>query len=94
MLPVLHEEAALLPSENDPPPETLEAKVDTFLRTCWLWQAGQITSFTALALRTNSSKDFPQSVQVNSNKGMVIPPENLDAAEAERLQRNFGFFFA
>ena len=94
MPPVLHEEAALLPSENDPPPETLEAKVDTFLRTCWLWQAGQVTSFTALALRTNSSNDLPQLVQLNSNKGMVIPPGHLDAAQAERLQRNFDLFFA
>lgn len=67
---VLHEAAELAPRENEPPPEPREAKVDIFLLTCELPQLGQVTSLTALALRTSSSKGRLQSAHMNSNKGI------------------------
>ena len=71
VLPVLHEEAVLdAPSEKLLPPETLEAKVETFFFTALDWHCGQITSELPLK-RTNSSKDFPQSLHTNSNKGIA-----------------------
>jgi hypothetical protein len=70
VLPVLHE-AALpdAPSEKLPPPEILDAKVETFFFTAVDWHFGQVTSVLLLK-RTNSSKDFPHSLQTNSNKGI------------------------
>jgi hypothetical protein len=54
------QDAAEEPNEkDDPPPETLEAKVDIFLVTSSLWQDGQITPSIMLALRTNSSNWLP-----------------------------------
>jgi hypothetical protein len=70
VLPVLHEAAELAPRENEPPPELREAKVEIFLVTCKLPQVGQMTSLTALELRTSSSKGRLQSVQTNSNRGI------------------------
>jgi hypothetical protein len=70
--PVLHEEAALEPKEYEPPPLTFEANVDIFFLIFGLPQAGQATVSTAAALRTSSSKGWLHSVQMNSNRGMVI----------------------
>jgi hypothetical protein len=71
VLPVLQEalEADGL-NENEPPPETFEAKVETFFFTWSLPQDGQITLFAEVLLRTSSSNGFPQLLQVNSNKGI------------------------
>jgi len=55
-LPVLHEADAPAFSEKEFPPETFEAKVDTFFLTCELPHDGQVTSLVSLALRTSSSK--------------------------------------
>jgi hypothetical protein len=63
----------------------LEAKVEIFLRTWRPWQTGQITSLAALALRSSSSNGVPQSVQMNSNRGIIIPPKDLDAEGKKRL---------
>jgi len=68
VLPVLQE--ALELKEDGLPPLNFEAKVETFLRTCLLWHAGQTTSLVALALRTSSSKESPHSRQVNSKIGI------------------------
>ncbi len=76
VLPVLHAEEALL-KENELPPADLEAKRDTFFRTSVLWQAGQITSSTALELRTSSSKGFPHWLQTNSKIGIFTPCERI-----------------
>jgi hypothetical protein len=67
---VLQLEAGALLNENELPPATLEAKVEIFFLTCWLLQAGQITSFVALALRTSSSNGQPHSSQTNSKIGI------------------------
>jgi hypothetical protein len=67
---VLHEAAELAPKENEPLPEWREAKVDIFLLTCELPHAGQVTSWTALALRTSSSNGQLQSPHTNSNRGI------------------------
>ena len=57
--------AALLALDLVPPATRLENS-DSFFFTCWLSQLGQATSLTALALRTNLSKDVPQLGQSNS----------------------------
>jgi len=73
VLPVLHA-ADEDPSENeDPPPLTLDAKVDTFFLISALLQAGQTTPSITLALRTSSSNWLPQSLQTNSNNGICSP---------------------
>jgi hypothetical protein len=73
VLPVLQDDALLLGlKENEPPPETLDAKVDTFFFTAFDWHFGQVTSLTALLLRTNSSNDFPQSPHTNSKIGIRL----------------------
>jgi len=43
-LPVLQLELELPPNENELPPDDFEAKVEIFLVTSLLWQAGQVTS--------------------------------------------------
>jgi hypothetical protein len=68
--PVLHEAAELAPKEKPPPPERREANVDIFLLTCVLPHTGQVTSCTALALRTSSSNGRLQSPHTNSNRGI------------------------
>jgi hypothetical protein len=77
-------------NEKEPPPDTLEAKVEIFFFTFWLLQAGQTTSLAVLLLRTSSSKGLLQSEQTNSKIGINDPPENnfkhLDAEEAKKLQ--------
>jgi hypothetical protein len=73
VLPVLHAADELLDDkEKELPPLILEAKVDTFLRTCRLLQLGHNIPSTSLALRTSSSKFFPQSAHTNSKIGMHI----------------------
>lgn len=69
--PVLQDEALLEvePNEKELPPETLEAKVDTFFFTEPDWHAGQVTWLTPLK-RTNSSKAMPQSLHTNSKIGI------------------------
>ena len=64
------------------PPEILEAKVEICLSTYPLSQAGQITSSTLLALRTSSSNSHPQSLQTNSNIGIVpsLVPRHINSA--------------
>jgi hypothetical protein len=52
----LHAAAVLALVENDPLPAILEANVEIFFFTRSLWQLGQMTSPTALELKTNSSK--------------------------------------
>jgi len=69
VLPVLQDDW-LLPNEKEAPPDTLEAKVEIFLRTCGLPQFGQATWSTRLALRSSSSKGRLQSLQTNSNMGI------------------------
>jgi hypothetical protein len=68
--PVLQDEAALELNENEPPPLTLDANVESFFLTCGLPQLGQVTSAMALELRSSSSKGWLQSVQMNSNSGI------------------------
>jgi hypothetical protein len=84
----LHEDEVLAPRENGLPPEPLEAKVESFFLTFGLPQTGQVTSEVALALRSSSSKDWLQVVQVNSKRG-IVSPENrflsLDEDTHERL---------
>jgi hypothetical protein len=72
--PVLQLEAGALLNENELPPEALEAKVEIFFFTFWLWQDGQTTSLAALLLRTSSSKGLLQSEQTNSKMGIKVPP--------------------
>jgi hypothetical protein len=86
VLPVLQDDW-LLPSEKEAPPDTLEAKVEIFLRTCGLPQLGQATWSTRLALRSNSSNGRWQSLQTNSYIGIrfisvkkIIITAILDAA--------------
>lgn len=70
---MLHDEALLLLvlNENELPPETLAAKVDTFFFTELDWHFGQVTSLTELK-RTSSSKAFPQSLHTNSKIGIAF----------------------
>jgi hypothetical protein len=70
VLPVLQEAAELAPKENELPAEAREANVDIFLLTCKLPHEGHVTSLTALALRTSSSKGRLQSAHTNSNRGI------------------------
>jgi len=53
-------------------PATFEAKVEICLVTCVLSQSGQITSPTALELRTSSSNEVPHSWQTNSKIGIYF----------------------
>ena len=71
VLLVLQEAAELAPNENEAPPEILEAKVEIFFLTCAPPHLGQVTSPTAPALRTSSSKSWSQVVQTNSKSGIV-----------------------
>jgi hypothetical protein len=71
VLPVLHEADGPALSENEPPPVIFEAKVEIFFFTCRLPQVGQITSSTALELRTSSSNGWLQVAHTNSNRGIV-----------------------
>jgi hypothetical protein len=68
--PVLQLEAGALLKEKALPPDTLEAKVEIFFFTFWLWQDGQTTSLTALEVRTSSSKGLLHSEQTNSKMGI------------------------
>jgi hypothetical protein len=70
VLPVLQEGAALLKVDRPDPPLTFEANTEICFFTCWLPQAGQVTSETALALRTSSSNGLPHWLHTNSNNGM------------------------
>jgi hypothetical protein len=72
VLPVLQAAGAEIPRLKAAPPLTFEANVETFLRTCRLPHLGQITSSTALALRTSSSNSFLHSVHSNSNIGIAF----------------------
>jgi hypothetical protein len=65
-LPVLQLELEVLPNENMPPPEGLEAKVEIFLVTFWLSQVGQVISAILLLLMTSFSNGRPQSAHTNS----------------------------
>ena len=67
---MLHEAAGALAKESEPPPDTLEAKVEICFLTWAPWQAGQVTSLVAAALRTSSSKGLPQSSHTNSKMGI------------------------
>ena len=69
--PVLQDAALLEPKEYEPP-LTLEAKVEIFFLIFELPQDGQDTPSLAVALRTNSSKGWLHSVQMNSNKGIAV----------------------
>jgi hypothetical protein len=90
VLPVLQEAAEELPKDREPPPESLDAKLETFFRTCLLPQVGQFTSVTWLELRSSSSKGFPQSLHSNSNNGMRLSSKrnvhnlSLDAGTGKR----------
>lgn len=55
VLPVLQEDAELRLEEREPPPMILAAKVEIFRCTSELLHTGQLTSLTALALRSSSS---------------------------------------
>jgi hypothetical protein len=61
----------LLPNEVELPPESLDAKVEIFLVTFSLWQAGQVTSPTLLLLSTSSSNGWLHSAHINSKMGIV-----------------------
>jgi hypothetical protein len=65
------DEAALELNEYEPP-LTFDANVDNFFLIFGLPQDGQATSSMAAALRTSSSKGWPHSVQMNSNRGMIF----------------------
>jgi len=47
-LPVSQLELELLPNERLLTPESLEAKLEIFLLTFWLWQSGQMASAARL----------------------------------------------
>jgi hypothetical protein len=67
VLPVLQDEALVDPLNDNPlPPFNLEAKVETFLRTCELPQAGQVISLAVLEERTSSSNWSLHSWHSNS----------------------------
>jgi hypothetical protein len=70
--PGLHDEI-LEWEDPDPPPETLDAKVEIFFLTLAPPQRGQTTLLTASAFLNISSKDSPHSPQANSNIGILIP---------------------
>jgi len=55
VLPVLQDETELGLEPREPPPTILVAKVEIFRCTCELLHTGQLTSLTALVLRSNSS---------------------------------------
>jgi hypothetical protein len=59
---------------KEPPPATLEAKVEICFFTCELLQAGHVTWPIELELITSSSNGWPQSLQTNSNNGIYNPP--------------------
>ena len=71
-LPVLQLEPELPPNENEPPPDSLEAKVEIFLVIFWLLQVGQVTSSILLLLNTSASNGLPQSAHTNSKMGIVL----------------------
>jgi hypothetical protein len=68
---VLQLELEVLPKDNDPPPENLDAKLEICFVIFWLSQMGQVISSTLLVLNTSASKGWPQSVQIYSKMGMV-----------------------
>jgi len=70
VLPVLHEAAELAPSENPPVTPRREAILGIFFLISLLPHSGQVTSGMASELRTSSSKDWLQLVQLNSNNGI------------------------
>jgi hypothetical protein len=63
-------ELELLPNENELPPDSLEANVESFLAIFWLSQEGQVISFILLAFKTSFSNGLPQSVQIYSKIGI------------------------
>jgi hypothetical protein len=65
-LPVLQLGPALPPNEFEPPPDSLEAKVEIFLVMFWLLQAGQVTSLIFLLINTSASNGLPQLAHSNS----------------------------
>ena len=98
---MLQEAAGALPYESAPPLDEAEAKVEICFLMRGLWQVGQVTSFTAAALRTSSSKGFPQSLHTNSKMGILFSrcvdlrarpgghkPKDLDAPTTKRLQNS------
>jgi len=56
--------------EKELPPAAFEANIEICLITSELPQDGQITSSTALALRTSSSKGWLHFEQTNSKSGI------------------------
>jgi hypothetical protein len=64
-------------SENEVPVAGFEANVDIFFFTLLPPQVGQTTSSILLTLKTSSSKDSSQSVQMNSKIGIVTPIQNF-----------------
>jgi|GEM_PF-6383392 len=71
-LPVLQDAAAPAFNEDELPPEALEANVEIFFFIWVLPQMGQVTLSVSLALRSSSSKGWPQCVQLNSKSGINI----------------------
>ncbi len=70
--PVLHEAEDVEPNEKLLEPIPLEANFEIFFFTCVEPQTGQVTSSTALELRTSSSKSLSQVVHTNSNNGILF----------------------
>jgi hypothetical protein len=84
-LPVEQEGALLELKDSEAPPEIFEAKVESCFFTCPLPQVGQTTVFTALELRTSSSKGFLHSSQTNSKIGIYLPQYKILAAHVSYL---------
>jgi hypothetical protein len=68
---VLQVEAGLEPNEKDAPPETFDAKVESFFFTCGLPHFGQVSPRMASVLRSNSSNGWRHSLHTNSKIGMI-----------------------
>jgi len=83
------QEAALLAKEELLFPVTREAKVEICFITCSPLQFGQVTSSTALTLRTSSSNGSPQSAHTNSKIGMVHSWNHCDYGKEIHLAKLF-----
>jgi hypothetical protein len=62
--------AAEEPSENELPPEILDAKVEIFFLTWTLPHFGHTTPSIKVELRTSSSNDFSHCSHTNSKIGI------------------------
>ena len=69
--------------EKELPPAALEANIEICLITSELPQAGQITSSTALALRTSSSKGWLHFEHTNSKSGIIYSNSRMCLAPNE-----------